>query len=93
MYYGMSLTMHRTTFALDKATAKRLKRLATLWRVSQAEVVRRAVAQAEAAAVAQRPDAVALLEALHMAGQGLDVGRAEAYLTDVRGDRQHWRGE
>ncbi len=38
---------HRTTFALDEATAKRLKRLAARWDVSQAEVVRRSVEQAE----------------------------------------------
>jgi len=38
---------HRTTFALDEATAQRLKRLAIRWNVSQAEVVRRSVEQAE----------------------------------------------
>lgn len=43
---------HRTTFALDSATAQRLKRLAARWQVSQAEVVRRSVEQAD--------DAVAL---------------------------------
>lgn len=85
--------VHRTTFALDKATAKRLKRLASLWRVSQAEVVRRAVAQAEAAAERATPDPVALLRELHASGQGLDVGLAEAYLTEVREDRERWRGE
>jgi len=82
---------HRTTFALDKATAKRLKRLASLWQVSQAEVVRRAVAQAEAAAVATKPDAVALLRDLHAAGQGLAADQAEAYLSEVREDRRRWR--
>lgn len=85
---------HRTTFALDKLTAKRLKRLAALWRVSQAEVVRRAVAQAEAAATAAaKPDPIAALRELHAAGQGLDVGQANAYLNEVREERQHWRGE
>lgn len=38
---------HRTTFALDEATARRLKRLAAHWNVSQAEVVRRSVEKAE----------------------------------------------
>lgn len=38
---------HRTTFALDEETAQRLKRLAARWDVSQAEVVRRSVLQAE----------------------------------------------
>jgi hypothetical protein len=84
---------HRTTFALDKATAKRLKRLAALWRVSQAEVVRRAVAQAEAAANAAKADPVALLQALHAAGRGLGADQAETYLKEVREDRRRWRGE
>ena len=45
--YGMQTMTHRTTFALDEVTAQRLKRLATCWDVSQAEVVRRSVEQAE----------------------------------------------
>jgi Ribbon-helix-helix protein, copG family len=90
---GMSSMVHRTTFALDKLTAKRLRRLAALWNVSQAEVVRRAVAQAEAAATVAKPDPVALLGALHASGQGLDVGRAEDYLSEVRENREHWRVE
>ena len=44
---GMQTMTHRTTFALDEVTAQRLKRLATCWDVSQAEVVRRSVEQAE----------------------------------------------
>jgi predicted transcriptional regulator len=44
---GMPTMTHRTTFALDEATAQRLKRLASRWKVSQAEVVRRSVEQAE----------------------------------------------
>lgn len=44
---GMQTMTHRTTFALDEATAQRLKRLAARWEVSQAEVVRRSVEQAE----------------------------------------------
>jgi hypothetical protein len=93
MHDGMPLMTHRTTFALDKATAKRLKRLAALWRVSQAEVVRRAVAQAEAAVNAAKPDPVALLQALHAAGRGLGADSAETYLKEVREDRRRWRGE
>jgi len=44
---GMPTMTHRTTFALDDETAQRLKRLAARWRVSQAEVVRRSVEEAE----------------------------------------------
>lgn len=46
---GMQKMTHRTTFALDEATALRLKRLAARWEVSQAEVVRRSVEKAEEA--------------------------------------------
>ena len=34
---GMPTRTHRTSFALDDATARRLKRLAARWNVSQAE--------------------------------------------------------
>lgn len=39
----MKTMTHRTTFALDGTTTSRLKRLASIWQVSQAEVVRRSV--------------------------------------------------
>ena len=44
---GMATMIHRTTFALDSDTVRRLKKLASRWQVSQAEVVRRALSQAE----------------------------------------------
>lgn len=53
---------HRTTFALDEPTARRLKRLAARWKVSQAEVVRRSVEQAENALVST-PDVEQRIEA------------------------------
>ena len=84
---------HRTTFALDGKTAHRLQHLASLWRVSQAEVVRRAVAQAESDATSARPDPIAMLKALHDSGQGLKPKVAEAYLAEVREDRKCWRGK
>jgi predicted nucleic acid-binding protein/predicted transcriptional regulator len=83
----MPVMSHRTTFALDKATAKRLKRLAALWRVSQAEVVRRSVAQAEATAMAAKPDPLTLLRDLHAAGHGVDSAEASTYLRELREDR------
>ena len=43
----MATMTHRCTFALDETTANRIRRLATLWDVSQAEVIRRSVATAE----------------------------------------------
>ena len=87
------MTTYRTTFALDTATARRLKKLALLWHVSQAEVVRRAIAQAEASATSERPDPIAQLRALHERGGGLDAKTASAYLSAVRQDRKTWRGK
>jgi hypothetical protein len=88
----MKKMTHRTTFALDGTTASRLRRLAAIWRVSQAEVVRRAVAQAESAAAPAKVDPITMLRAYHAKG-GLDPARAEAYLAEVREDRKHWRGQ
>ena len=81
---------HRTTFALDKTTAQRLKRLAVRWQVSQAEVVRRSVEQAEEAAALEKPDPVAMLRAYHAKG-GLAPARAEKWLEEIRKDRKRWR--
>jgi predicted transcriptional regulator len=90
---GMPTMTHRTTFALDEATARRLKRLAARWRVSQAEVVRRSLEQAEKRTEVQKPDPIALLRRLHENGGGLDRKKAEAYLAEVYEDRKHWRKE
>ena len=88
---GMKEMTHRTTFALDTATARRLKQLAATWQVSQAEVVRRAVAMAEEAHHGSQ-DPASLLRALHASGKGLAREQAEAYLAQVREDRRSWRG-
>ncbi|MFT5497247.1 MAG: hypothetical protein ACI9TH_002653 [Kiritimatiellia bacterium] len=61
VYDGMKSMTHRTTFALDQETAKRLKRLA-VWQVSQAEVVRRAVALAEQADASEQDPSARLRE-------------------------------
>ena len=58
---GMQTMTHRTTFALDGTTASRLRRLSALWQVSQAEVVRRSLEQAEKQAEIHKPDPVAML--------------------------------
>ena len=90
---GMATMTHRTTFALDGETIRRLKRLAARWQVSQAEVVRRAVAQAESQPEPQTTDPVAMLRQLLEAGQGLDPKKAESYLAQVYADRKRWRGK
>ena len=93
MIDGMPAMTHRTTFALDQTTAKRLKRLAARWQVSQAEVVRRSVEQAEKAAAPERPDPAAMLRELFAKGGGLDPEKGSAYIAEVYEDRKHWRGE
>ena len=90
---GMPTMTHRTTFALDEETAQRLKRLAARWEVSQAEVVRRSVAQAEKLNQAETPAPVAMLRALFASGGGLDLEKGNAYIAEVYEDRKHWRGE
>ncbi len=81
--------VHRSTFALDEVTTRRIRHLAALWEVSQAEVIRRAVAQAESPVA--KPDPLALLRELHDSGGGLAATEAEAWLSEVRGDRKPWR--
>ncbi|MEO5711995.1 MAG: ribbon-helix-helix protein, CopG family [Luteolibacter sp.] len=78
--------------SLDEATAERLRRLAATWRVSQAEVVRRAVAEVDKAILAKKPNPAALLRAFHARG-GLELEKADAYLAEVYENRKHWRGE
>ena len=85
--------IHRTTFALDEATAQRLKRLAARWKVSQAEVVRRSVEQAENLQKTEDPDPAAMLRALFESGGGLDLEKGNAYIAEVYEDRKHWRGK
>ncbi len=92
MVWHMAQMTHRTTFALDEATARRLQRLARDWKVSQAEVVRRAVQQAESALRAQDVSPLQDLISLHESGQGLVREEAESYLTQLRKDRREWRG-
>ncbi len=79
---------HRTSFALDEGTAQRIKRLATRWKVSQAEVVRRSVERAEE--VGPKPDPLALLKEYHAKG-GLDKARADQWIQELDQDRRRWR--
>lgn len=90
---GMPIMTHRTTFTLDQATARRLKRLAARWRISQAEVVRRSVEQAEKSAAPKKPDPAAMLRELFASGGGLDLKKGNAYIAEVYEGRKHGRGE
>ena len=84
---------HRTTYTLDEPTAQRLKRLAARWQVSQAEVVRRSVEQAEKTIAPDNPDPAVMLRELFATGGGLDLEKGNAYIAEVYEDRKHWRGE
>ena len=87
---GMQVMQYRTTFSFDGDTMRRLKNLAAKWQVSQAEVVRRALSQAESQRSPEAADPVVALKAYHAKG-GLNRKKAEAYLCEVRKDREHWR--
>jgi len=90
---GMPTMTHRTTFALDEATAQRLKRLAARWNVSQAEVVRRAIEQADRQAEREKTQIIDRLAAYHQQGS-LSAPQAQAYLEEVAENRAEWgRGE
>lgn len=86
----MSITKNRTSFALDDDTADRLRRLARRWKVSQAEVVRRAVKIAEDQADAEGLSVAERLEAYRSARR-LDPRAADRYLDLVARDRAEWR--
>lgn len=88
IHNGMSLMTHRTTSEVDEKTAQRLKRLSAKWHVSQAEVVRRSLEQAESADTPVQKDPVALLQRLHAAGGGLAAEEAAAYMEQVWEDRK-----
>ncbi|MBU0935101.1 MAG: hypothetical protein KKI09_14030 [Spirochaetes bacterium] len=85
----MAVMEHRTSFALDDITIQRIRNLALAWKVSQAEVVRRAVEQADAALTRHAEEQLARLQAYH-ARAGLDAAAAEAWLSEVAEQRASW---
>ena len=91
--HGMAIMTHRATFSFDYGTISRLKNLSIRWRVSQAEVIRRALSQAEETSeLALQPDPIKMLASLHTAGAGLSKKASDAYLKEVYEDRKKWRG-
>jgi hypothetical protein len=80
---------HRTSFALDETTIQRLRSLAGIWHVSQAEVVRRAVEKAETEAKAEIEATLGRLYSYHTRG-GLSDVKAAAYLDEVAENRADW---
>ncbi len=89
---GMATMTYRTTFALDDRTIGRLKHLAGLWHISQAEVVRRAIALAEEKEKAET-DSTALLRSIHNSDRQLAREQAEDYLAELDESRRSWRGD
>lgn len=89
---GMAIMTYRTTFALDNKTISRLKHLAGTWHISQAEVVRRAIALADEKASTET-DTAALLRNLHKTGKLIAREKAEEYLAESHEDRHAWRGD
>jgi len=80
---------HRTSFALDDGTIRRLKKLARLWHVSQAEAVRRAIERAETELATQVTERLERLQAYHDRG-GLEAASAEAWLAELAEQRRDW---
>ena len=78
---------HRTSFALDEETIRKMERLARKWRVSHAGVVRRAISEA-AERAQEKP--IEKLKEFHARG-GLTADLADAYLEEVRSGRAAWR--
>jgi hypothetical protein len=85
----MATMTQRATFSLDEGTVVKIRKMAALWNVSQAEVVRRSIASAEQST--PRADPASLLQQLHAAGGGLEKTTAEAYLAELAVDRREWR--
>ena len=79
--YGMATMTHRTTFALNQTSVDHLKTLSARLQVSQSEVLRRALARLATESTPEKPDPVAMLNALHASGKGMDPAEAEAYLA------------
>ncbi len=80
---------HRITIALDEGAVSRLKKLATLWQTSQAEVIRRSLEMAERAH-AQSPDTERRIEAARQLRSRLKSRKidVEEWLRVVRDARR-----
>ncbi len=85
----MATMTHRTTFALDESTTRKIASLAKRLRVSKAEVIRLTISLAEEAF--SKRDPAEALEELHRSGAGISAPSAAAYLNEVRKGRQSWR--
>jgi len=82
--YGMAIMEHRTSFSLDEATILRLKKLAGIWHVSQAEVVRRALEKADTESTADSGVTVRQLISYQTLG-GISASSVDVWLNELSG--------
>lgn len=82
----MARTSIKSTYALDVDTVRKLERVATRWRVSKSEVLRRAI---DVVARDQAVGAPSPLEALDQLQNSLNITahRAETWSREVRQER------
>ena len=87
--YGMAIMNKRTTFSLDEETIHRLRKLAAVWHISQAEVVRKAIKKAESDFNSEREEKLGRLRLFHK-NKGVKIETADAYLDEVAENRSSW---
>jgi len=87
--YGMAVMSRRTTFSLDEETIIRLKKLATIWHTSQADVVRKAIEKAESELNAKTEEKLDRLRLYHKSKE-LSREIADEYLSEVAENRSSW---
>lgn len=87
----MALPKLKGTYSLDPETVGKLERVARRWGVSKSEALRRAIHQADVSAGASTDAAaearVALFDELTRS-IGLDDATTEAWVADVRAERE-----
>ena len=83
----MTVRKHRTTFTLDDLAVQRLASLSKRWKVSQAEVVRRALELAES--LPYEDASLRALNSYHQKG-GLAAEKATEYLKGWSASRDEW---
>ncbi len=85
----MSYSLTRTSMALDQSTLLALDDLSKLWKISKAEVMRRAVRKLKEEA-AREPVLLPPLDALEwlQKGGGLSPEEAETFRCEVNEERQ-----
>lgn len=87
--YGMAVMSRRTTFSLDEETIIRLKKLATLWHISQAEVVRKAIKKAESDLNTKTGEKLDQLRQYHKYND-MSIDSVDEYLHELVEYRSSW---